>query len=69
MEPLSPITLLKNDNGYYLASSESASFSLATDSACFPPSWSPIPSLHIFSTFALVAASFFDALSAPWHSL
>jgi hypothetical protein len=42
---------------------------LATDSGCFPSSWSPIPSLHIFSTFSLVAASLFDSLSAAWHSL
>ena len=69
MEPPSPTTLLKNDSGYYLASSASASLSLATDSGCFPSSWSPIPSLHIFSTFSLVAASFFDSLSAAWHSL
>jgi len=69
MEPPSPTTLLKNGNRYYLASSASASFSVATDSGCFPSSWSPIPSLHIFSTFSLVAASFFDSLSAAWHSL
>ena len=69
MEPPSPTALMNNDGCYFLASSESASFSLAADSGCFPSSWSPIPSLHIFSTFALVAASFFDSLSAAWHSL